>query len=155
MKLETERLIIIPCTERTVTPSIREEYTCNPHIISHLNALKEDPSLLYWGVWLVKHQSDDKVVGDIGFKGKPDKNKTVEIGYGFLQSCRNKGYATEALSALINWTIHTSEVNKIRAETRLNNPASMRVLEKVSMQKVKHTESMLYWELDVRDITSG
>ncbi|WP_040978634.1 GNAT family N-acetyltransferase [Oceanobacillus jeddahense] len=152
MKLGTERLMIIPCTEQTITPEIKEEYTCGPHIIRHLNALKEDPALLYWGVWLVKHKSTGNIVGDIGFKGKPDENKVVEIGYGFLETCWNKGYATEALTALIHWAIHTSEVHKMIAETRLDNPASMRVLEKINMQKREQTEAMLYWELDLKDI---
>ncbi|GIO18089.1 N-acetyltransferase [Oceanobacillus oncorhynchi subsp. incaldanensis] len=148
MKLETDRLIIVPCTKQTMT----SDYPCGPHIIQHLHALKEDPALLYWGVWLVKRKADDKIIGDMGFKGRPDENKTAEVGYGFLESCWNKGYATEALAALLKWAKHTYEVDKVIAETHLDNPASMRVLEKVNMQKEKQTESMLYWKLDLEDI---
>lgn len=86
MKLETDRLIIVPCTKQTMT----SDYPCGPHIIQHLHALKEDPALLYWGVWLVKRKADDKIIGDMGFKGRPDENKTAEVSYGFLESCWNK-----------------------------------------------------------------
>ena len=88
----------------------------------------------------------------MGFQGRPDENKTAEVGYGFLESCWNKGYVTEALAALLNWAKRTAEVDKVIAETHLDNPASMRVLEKVNMQKEKQTKSMLYWELVWEDI---
>lgn len=61
----------------------------------------EDPSLLYWGSSLVVRNFNGVINGDIGFKGEPDENKVIEIGYGLLEKYWNKGYATEALGALI------------------------------------------------------
>ena len=37
------------------------------------------------GAWYVLRKEDDSVLGDIGFKGKPNEDQTVEIGYGFIE----------------------------------------------------------------------
>ncbi|KGR77105.1 GNAT family N-acetyltransferase [Ureibacillus sinduriensis] len=146
--LETDRLKIIPCTEETVQIANHQNYNNGPQITTYLQELTIDPSLLYWGCWMVVRKSDDRVIGDIGFKGKPDKNHTVEVGYGFLEEFWNKGYATEAVGALIAWAFNTARVEKIKAETLKDNHGSMRVLEKLGMHRIDVGETMVYWELD-------
>lgn len=147
MKLETQRLDVIPCTEKTVEIAINQAYDNGPQIPAYLTLLNGDPSLLYWGSWLVVRKSDVIVLGDIGFKGKPDKNKVVEIGYGFLKNYWNNGYATEAVGALIQWAFRTSKVDKVVAETLHDNYGSIRVLEKLNMKKISETDSMINWEI--------
>jgi len=147
MELTTERLSIIPCTEETVKIANDQAYH-GPMIAPYLKHLRDDSSLLYWGVWLVLRKEDGIVLGDIGFKGKPDENKVVEVGYGFLESHWNKGYATEAVKALIQWAFNTSKVDKVIAETLQDNTGSIRVLEKLGMKKVGLTETMINWEIE-------
>ncbi|QCR31237.1 GNAT family N-acetyltransferase [Lysinibacillus sp. SGAir0095] len=148
MILETNRLQIIPCTIETVQITINQNYYNGPHISSYLKDLTKDPSLLYWGCWIVVRKSDERVIGDIGFKGKPDEKQTVEVGYGFLEEFWNKGYATEAVEALIGWAFNTSKVEKVKAETLKDNYGSMSVLAKLGMQRINETETMINWELD-------
>ena len=146
MELNTNRLKIKPCTVETVQITIEQNYDNGPEVSNYLEQLRRDPSLLYWGSWIVIRKSDDRIIGDIGFKGKPDKNKTVEIGYGLLEDYWNNGYATEAVEALIEWAFHTSKVEKVIAETLKENDGSIRVLEKLHMKKVDCSETMIYWE---------
>lgn len=148
MELETERLKIMPCTENTVLLAIKQNYDNGTQISNHLKELAADSSMLYWGTWLVLLKTDGTIIGDIGFKGKPDETKAVEIGYGFLESYWNKGYATEAVEALIQWAWKTGKVGKIAAETLQDNEGSMRVLEKLNMKKIKTGETMIDWELN-------
>ncbi len=148
MKLETSRLKIIPCTKESVQIALNQNYNNGPHISNYLEDLAKDPTLLYWGCWLVVRESDDRVIGDIGFKGMPDENRIVEVGYGFLEETWNQGYATEAVEALIHWAFNTSKVEKIKAETLKDNLGSIRVLEKLGMQRVGQIEKMINWELD-------
>lgn len=148
MKLETKRLHIIPYTEETVKISIQQGYDNGPHIANYVQKLKEDSSLLYWGVWLVVRKNDGMVLGDIGFKGKPNGNKEVEVGYGFLEKYWNKGYATEAVGALIQWAFLTSKVDRIVAETLHDNHGSIRVLEKLNMRKISVTDTMVHWRIE-------
>ena len=145
MKLETERLLIVPCTDALVPVLTEQEYNNGPQVWGHLKKLGEDPGILYWGPWLALLKSDGTIIGDLGFKGKPDDKGSVEIGYGLLEDYWNKGYATEAVGALMEWAWQQDEVRKIKAETLVDNPGSIRVLEKLEMAVVTKSDEMIYW----------
>ncbi|ANC20055.1 GNAT family N-acetyltransferase [Bacillus cereus] len=148
MKLETERLYLVPCTEERIQVANEQGYNSGPHIVGHVENIKQDAALLSWGAWYVLRKEDDIVLGDIGFKGKPNENQTVEIGYGFIEKYWNQGYATEAVRGLIDWAFKTGEVETIIAETLLDNYSSMRVLEKLHMKRVNATETMINWKIE-------
>ncbi|MDH4423371.1 GNAT family N-acetyltransferase [Bacillus cereus] len=148
MKLETERLYIVPCTEEMFRVAEKQGYNSGPHIIGHVEHVKEDAALLPWGAWYVIRKEDDIVLGDIGFKGKPSEYGTVEIGYGFIEKYWNKGYATESVAELIKWAFQTGEVETVIAETLLDNYGSIRVLEKLHMKRVDATETMINWKIE-------
>ncbi|MGR5965823.1 GNAT family N-acetyltransferase [Bacillus thuringiensis serovar londrina] len=148
MKLETERLYIVPCTEESIQVANEQGYNSGLHIVGHVENVKQDSALLPWGVWYVLRKEDDSVLGDIGFKGKPNEDQTVEIGYGFIEKYWNQGYATEAVKELIDWAFKTGEVETIIAETLIDNYSSMRVLEKLHMKRVNATETMINWKIE-------
>ncbi|MFB5253483.1 GNAT family N-acetyltransferase [Bacillus mycoides] len=148
MKLETERLHIIQCTEERVQIANNQGYNSGPHILGHIENVKQDAALLPWGAWYVIRKEDDIVLGDIGFKGKPNEEHTVEIGYGFIEKYWNKGYATEAVSELMKRAFQTGEVETIIAETLRDNYSSIRVLEKLYMKRVNSTETMINWKIE-------
>lgn len=56
------------------------------------------------------------------------------------------GYTTEMAHAFVNWAVEQSSVGRITAECLPSNWASIRVLEKLGMQRVAEQEDMLYWE---------
>lgn len=149
MELLTERLTLIPCTEESIS-IIRtsEEYEMGPHINKYLGELKEDSTLLGWGVWFVINQENNTVIGDIGFKGKPNSENIVEIGYGIVPSAQGKGYATEAVQKLIDWAFSNKNINKIVAECLDENIPSIRVLEKLQMKRMGSENNMLKWQLE-------
>ena len=107
----------------------------------------KDPSLYTWGSWLIVRKSDSQVIGDAGFKGKPDDQRRVEVGYGLLEHYRGRGYATEAMTALIEWALADEKVEKVIAETNRDNQASIRVLEKVNMTRIREMNAFIQWEI--------
>jgi [ribosomal protein S5]-alanine N-acetyltransferase len=107
--------------------------------------LARDPGHLGWGPWLAVDRHTRSLVGSVGFKGRPDENACVEIGYGIEPACRRKGYASEAVPALLDWA-WASGVRRVVAECRPDNVASIRVLEKSGMQRTPVLGSMLWWE---------
>jgi ribosomal-protein-alanine N-acetyltransferase len=110
------------------TPDAQEVMECMAQ------ALERGPDQAGWWCWyflLLEGVTRHRVlIGDGGFKGPPDVDGTVEIGYSVLQAHRNRGYATEAVKALVEWASEHPEVRRIVAETKRTNAASMRVLEK-------------------------
>jgi RimJ/RimL family protein N-acetyltransferase len=85
----------------------------------------------YQPPWIGYFASPDgiKIVGAAGFKGQPKGGK-VEIAYGTFENHRCKGIATEICRQLVLLSLQTDPTIKITARTLLDNPASMRVLEK-------------------------
>jgi len=72
-------------------------------------------------------------LGDPTFVGRrePDVDGAVEIGYTIFPSDRGRGYATEAVTALIEWAARTREVRVLLAAVVRGNDASVRVLARV------------------------
>jgi RimJ/RimL family protein N-acetyltransferase len=71
----------------------------------------------------------EAVVGSCAFKGPPEEG-IVEIAYGVEQEYQNRGYATEAAQALVEFCKSRIGVNVVRAHTLSANLASTRVIEK-------------------------
>lgn len=115
-------------------------------ILLHLQELLHDPRALGWGVWFAIGRQDRAIVGEAGFKGRPDRDGTVEIGYGIAPPHRGRGYATEAVEALCRWSFTHPEVRRVVAECAPDNVASIRVLEKTGFRPIGGQAGFLYWE---------
>ena len=75
---------------------------------------------------------DGTVIGACGLMFHYDD--TPEIGYWLGVPYWNKGYATEALHALIDYAFTDLTHDAVQAGARVTNPASRRVLEKCGFQ---------------------
>lgn len=92
----------------------------------------QDPEEAGWSLWYLANRGDSQpvLVGIAGFKGQPNFKGSVEVGYSVLQEFQRRGFATEAVRALVRWAFEHSEVRRVLAETYPRLPASIRVLEK-------------------------
>ncbi|MGG0668398.1 GNAT family N-acetyltransferase [Lederbergia citrisecunda] len=147
MIINTNRLKVIACTPEFLSTISPESYEIGDHVREHVAELQNDATQLGWGVWFVMDKETNTIVGDIGFKGKPSSDLTVEIGYGIISAAQNKGYATEAVGALIEWAFATGKVKKIIAECLHDNLASIKVLERLGMKKNGQEGDLMQWEM--------
>ncbi|WP_236143332.1 GNAT family N-acetyltransferase [Nostoc sp. CMAA1605] len=108
--------------------------------------LLNNPSLDKWGRIII-HKAENILIGDIGFKGLPDDTGTVEMGYGIIPSHQGQGYASEAAEGMIDWAFAQSGVQRITAECLRENIRSVRVLEKIGMQRTGTKEDLIMWEV--------
>ena len=53
--------------------------------------------------WDIVLEAENISIGGIGFAGFPDQDGVTMVGYFIDGNHREKGYATEALTCLINW----------------------------------------------------
>ena len=78
---------------------------------------------------------DGAAVGGIGLRlGDDVHRRTAEIGYWLGIKHWGKGYATEAMHAVIDYAFTELEHKALQAGSRVTNPASRRVLEKCGFQ---------------------
>ena len=82
----------------------------------------------WYAIWVIELK-DGTHVGELCFKGLSE-NGIAEIGYGINEAQQGYGYATEAVSALVDWALNQPRVLCVLAETEEPNIASQRVLEK-------------------------
>ena len=88
-----------------------------------------------WATINVEIQSSGQSVGSVAFRFESLDFAIVEIGYRFLPQSQGKGYATEAVKALVQWLIKDIGVHKVVAKCDPENVASYKIMEKLSMQR--------------------
>lgn len=128
-------------------PSLLRANYFPAHLNAHLQTLQKDPSLYGWGPWIIFLNTTGEVVGDIGFKGKPHIDKEIEVGYGICKNQRRRGYASEALSAVLSYAFDQCRLARVTAECRHDNTGSIRVLEKAGMLRAREQLQMVHWQL--------
>lgn len=109
--------------------------------------MEQEPASAKWTVWLVVDPARNRVIGDLGFKGPPDSQGQVEIGYSILPEHRRMGYAFEAVQALVGWALAQRGVSAVLAECLADNAGSIRILEKLGMERLTPEADMLKWRL--------
>lgn len=98
--------------------------------------LRAAPDELGWWSWLVTERATHAAVGSVGFGGKPNADGAVIIGYATYGGFEGRGFATEAVAALIAWAFEHDDVTRVCATVPQWNTSSLRVAEKVGMRQV-------------------
>jgi RimJ/RimL family protein N-acetyltransferase len=78
--------------------------------------------------------NDGRVIGNCGIRRKPENDWDADIGYELSPEYWNRGYATEAALAVVNFGFQTLRLHRISAWCIAANTASARVLEKVGLR---------------------
>ena len=132
-------------TNITLTPEFREvlEQAILPSV-----AEKEN-NYLYFTLWTIIAKAENKMVGDLCFKGLPDASGAIEIGYGTYEGFRENGYMTEAVGGIIQWAMKQPGIKSITASTDTTNTASFTVLQKNKFVKIGESEELFHWKLEL------
>ena len=81
--------------------------------------------------WIVKNYDD--CIGEVHVQCNWEKTLEWEFGYYFLKEFWGKGYATEALKAIIPYVFTNFKINRLVAFTNANNKESVALLKRVGM----------------------
>ncbi len=98
-----------------------------------LQRIQANPDELGWWVWLILLREGGEAVGAAGMAGPPDAEGTVVLGYAVYPHLEGRGYATEALGALVRWVTTHPGVRLLRATIPPDHTASIRVAEKIGL----------------------
>ena len=116
-------------------------------VVMTLAAAAQDRPLGRFGTYQVVRRADDQVIGDVGFMGPPDATGAVHVGCAITEDARGQGYATEALSAVLDWARTQSGLTCVLADTTRANLASQRLLERVGLHRVGEDGELIYYML--------
>lgn len=161
--LTTSRLRMVPLTSELVRAALEDRAALSAMVEAHVPAewpnpdfaemlqfeakrLAQNPERGQWDGVII-HAANRMLIGAMGFKGGPDEHGTVEIGYDIIPAYRGQGLAPEMARAMIAWAFTQPGVERVTADCESNNVASIRVLEKVGMQRLAPKDNMLFWEL--------
>jgi RimJ/RimL family protein N-acetyltransferase len=104
-----------------------------------LDWLEAAPEAVGWYSWYALDVSEPAaasvLVGCGGFLGPP-QDGGIELGYSVLEQFQGRGYGTEMVAGLVQWSLAQPGVEIISAETESANPASERVLIKSGFSRV-------------------
>jgi RimJ/RimL family protein N-acetyltransferase len=113
------------------------------------------PEIFGWWTALLVLDAPRTICGMGGFRGPPDAEGMVEIGYSVAPSLRGRGLATAAARELLQIAFADARVQWVQAHTLAQSNASTRVLEKLGFRKIgelvdpaEHPDPIWRWRLD-------
>ena len=89
-----------------------------------------------WLLRAVVTRDEPTMVGRIGFHGPPDPNGMVEIGYKVDPAYRRRGFGFECAERLIEAAEQLPQVTVVRASIAPDNVPSLRIAERLGLQRV-------------------
>ena len=98
-----------------------------------LTWLGEHPENANWSLYYIaeapsRESSRPRLIGVAGYKGPPDESGVVEVGYGIVPERRRRGFASEAVRALVARAFGDARVKTVVAHTLPQLVASIGVL---------------------------
>jgi RimJ/RimL family protein N-acetyltransferase len=102
-----------------------------------------------YGLFSVLLRSQGLLIGDCGLEHMEVEGKSeTELGYDFKSDYWNKGFATEAATAVCDFAFYALHLPSLISLIRVGNSASQRVSEKIGMQLVDEItqNGVRYWK---------
>ncbi|MEU8436613.1 GNAT family N-acetyltransferase [Streptomyces sp. NPDC029216] len=113
---------------------------------SFLALCGEDGDPQPFGAYEIRRREDGHAIGGLGFHGPPDHGGGVTIGYGLVPSVQGRGYASEALRALLEFA-RAQGVTCVRGDADRENVASQRVMSAAGMRLVAEDDRLRYYRI--------
>ena len=92
------------------------------------------PDAAGWQQFAVLARDDGRFLGDIGVNFDTPRNEQAEIGFAFAPAARGKGYAVEAVGAMVE-VLFARGRHRLIAQTDMRNAATQKLLEKLRFRR--------------------
>ena len=106
--------------------------------VAEFIASYDDPRFYGWGI-----ESEGDLVGTIGAYDFDEDKNAIEVGMSIARASWGRGYATEALQAVLHCLAADEKISTVTAWRAPDNIGSQRALEKAGMVKVKAEKAAL------------
>ncbi|MGB8645766.1 MAG: GNAT family protein [Anaerolineae bacterium] len=96
-----------------------------------------------WYQVAVQRKADARMIGDVAFVLLMEDTRQAEMGFTFARAYHGQGYATEAVTRLLDYLFDELRLHRVRANCDPENLASAKLLERVGMRREGHTVESL------------
>jgi RimJ/RimL family protein N-acetyltransferase len=154
--IETARLRLVPLSsddalaivhgERPAGAVWAAEYPLDGTLVAAsllLTAEAEGRPPAELGSYQITLRKTGMVVGDCGFFASPDDAGLLHVACEVCRSERGQGFATEALSALLDWVRQLPHPPRLVAEATTRE--GQRLLERVGMREYERRDRLVYY----------
>ena len=164
--LETERLLLRPMRATDIN-TLHLIFTDPKVMASFGGELLNRDQMMHWltrnlvhqnqygyGLFSVILKETGELIGDCGLERMDVGGQTVtELGYDFRSDTWNRGYATEAASAVRDYAFEILRLPELISLIRVGNLASKRVAEKAGMTFVEEFTryGIQYWRYAMKN----
>ncbi|NUU64146.1 GNAT family N-acetyltransferase [Paenibacillus agri] len=98
-------------------------------MINLLDDLSQDLKAIRFSII---NKESNEIIGSCGYNSLDFENEKAEIGYDIAKSFWGKGYASEALSSLLDYAFSSLKLNRIEAKVDPQNVNSIKLLQKLN-----------------------
>jgi RimJ/RimL family protein N-acetyltransferase len=157
MKLETPHLLLRPVTLDDVNElfAYRSDKEVNQYqgwipetlddVVTFIGKISSEFNTPQtWFQFMIIEKENQKIVGDLGIHFIDSGNQQTEIGCTLNKEFQRMGYATEAVTRVINFLFHDLHKHRVIASIDPGNTASIKLVERIGFRKEGHfVESLL------------
>jgi aminoglycoside 6'-N-acetyltransferase len=144
--LVTERLVLRRSRPEDAEPI--SAYRSDPNVNRYQGWDRTDPEGIRAEIvemesraqFTVEERDGGRVVGDVGISAVDGEPSVAKIGYTIAPAFQGRGYATEAVRALVDYAFETLGAERVRAFAAGENVPSLRVAENVGLRLVERYE---------------
>ncbi len=91
-----------------------------------------------WFQFAAELKETKLLIGDCALKVDLEEPRQAQIGYTFAREHQGKGYASEAVSSLLNYAFYTLSLHRVYAFVNCENHRSVALLERLNMRREGH-----------------
>ncbi len=91
-----------------------------------------------WFQFAIARREDDVLLGDCGLLTTPDSPPQGMVGYTLAREHQRRGYATEAVTALLDYAFGPLALHRITATVDPRNGPSIALLERLGLRREGH-----------------
>lgn len=99
----------------------------------------------------IERREDGRVVGTCTLYRLDAQSRRADCGYVLLPAEWGKGYATEAMSALLDWGFEALALHRVEADIDPRNTASAKLLERLGFAREGHLRERWIVEGEISD----
>lgn len=99
------------------------------------------------GAWLqIAIEVDGRLIGDVAVHVDGDDPRLATVGFTLAAGAQGRGFATEALRAVMSVLFTEHGVHRISADCDARNVRSVALLERVGMRREAHHRKSAWWK---------